>query len=184
MNSKDKKSTIKDIGIGFAQEQLIQKHGEGASQIIQAYKGVRFDTNGKDVGHQGRNLKEISNYKINEQYAETNYKQQAGFSGELIKEARDNRRAILEGDKSRTRTSDGLGNTNDQLYDHLKIDGNGQVIEDSGSQMKMKGAYYTPEEIQKSSQKVVEQMASDKKWEKYQESYMDLPHEQAEIAKR
>ncbi len=100
---KDKSTTAKDVGLGLMQDGLVQKHGEGASQIVQAYKGVRYDSAGNDIGHQGRNLKDISNYKVNDNHADANIKQQAGFSGELVKEARDNQEAILKGDTTRTR---------------------------------------------------------------------------------
>ncbi|MGL5098496.1 MAG: hypothetical protein ACRC6B_00400, partial [Fusobacteriaceae bacterium] len=158
--------------IGILEQQNIQTHGEGASQIIQAYKGTRYDSSGNDIGHKGRTLKDISEYKLNDQYKDTNLKQQSGFSGELIKEARDNKEAILNGDKSRTRTTDGVGKTNDQVHDHTKVDSNGNIIENSGSQMK----------ILKDHKKVVDKMAGDD-WEKYKNSPMDVPSEQVEPAK-
>ncbi len=155
------------------QDGLVQKHGEGASQIIQAYTGNRYDSAGNDIGHQGRNLKDISNYKVNPKYADANIKQQAGFSGELVKEARDNQEAILKGDSTRTRTTDGLGETNNQKHDHAKVDANGNKIEGSESQMKM---MKSPEELAK-------KMTS-KEWEKYSDSPMDVPTEQVEPTKQ
>lgn len=174
MEEKDRKNKtgLNLTQIGILEQQNIQTHGEGASQIIQAYKGTRYDSAGNDIGHKGRNLEDISKYKLNDQYKDNNLKQQSGFSGELIKEARDNKEAILDGDKSRTRTTDGLGKTNDQVHDHTKVDSNGNIIENSGSQMKML----------KDHKKVVDKMVRDD-WEKYKNSPMDVPSEQVEPAK-
>lgn len=174
MNEKDKKNKIKldSIQIAILEQQNIQIHGEAASQMIQAYKGTRYDSAGNDIGHKGRNLKDISEYKLNDKYKENNLKQQSGFSGELLKEANDNREAILNDDKNRTRTTDGVGKTNDQVHDHTKVDSNGDIITNSGSQMKML----------KDHKKVVDKMVKDD-WEKYNDSPMDIPSEQVEPAK-
>lgn len=170
---KKKTKVLNDTVLGISQDPLIQRYGEANSQILQAYKGVRYDSAGNDLGHQGRNLKDISGYKVNEAYKQQNIKQQAGFSGELIKEARDNKNAILQGKTERTRTSDGLGKTNDQLHDHVKVDGEGNPIAGTGSQMKLKGNY----------KDVVDKLANDEKWQKYNESPVDIGSEQVKVAK-
>lgn len=177
-----KSSTINNTTLGIFLNNTIQKNGEAASQILQAYKGVRYDSLGNDLNYKGRSLKQIKNYKSNPNNSNISDKQQAGFAGELIKEARDNKKAIRSGDSTRTRNTDGIGQTNNQLHDHVKVDSKGNVIEGSGSQMKIKGKYKTKAEIQKSSENIVKDMVSDK-WDKYSNNPMDLPSEQVELAK-
>ncbi|MGL4866247.1 MAG: hypothetical protein ACRC4T_24410, partial [Cetobacterium sp.] len=167
MKKKEKKLSASEIGA--INNELIQKYGEGASQIIQALKGKRYDTFGNDLNHLGRSLKRINKYKINEDYRETNIKQQAGFSAELIKEARDNKENIINGEAVRTKTTDGIGQTNNPKYDHIKVDKTGKVILNSESQMKIYG----------SSEELVSKLAG-KKWEKYLDSQIDVPTEQVE----
>ncbi len=180
--SKEKNEDKISIIHGLYQTDLIQKYGEGASQILQAYKGIRIDSSGNEISHQGRSLKDISNYKVNKENQYGSYKQQSGFSAELVKEARDNKSSILNGNKSRTRTTDGIGNTNDQYHDHIKVDSNGNVIKGSGSQMKIKGKFNTDAEVRQSSENIVKDMVSDK-WQKYKDSPMDIASEQVEYAK-
>lgn len=171
MKKKEKKLSVAEIGV--INSELIQKYGEGASQIIQALKGKRYDTFGNDIGHLGRSLKNINEYKISEEYRKINIKQQAGFSGELIKEARDNKQNILNGKTFRTKTTDGIGQSNNQKYDHVKVDKTNRVILNSGSQMKI---YASPEEL-------VNKLGGEK-WGKYLDSKIDVPTEQVEEIKK
>lgn len=136
--SKEKK-IINPTTIAATELDLVQKHGEGASQIIQAYKGIRVDGQGTTEDFHGRSLKGISKYKTNPQYKNQNIQQQAGFSAELIDEARKNQQAILSGDKIRTRTTDGLGQTNDPQNDLVKIRPDGSTVSKSGTQLKFYG---------------------------------------------
>lgn len=171
---KKRKKIINDTVVGMAQDSLIQKNGEAASQIIQAYKGVRFDSSGNKEVFYGRNLKKISSYKVDANNPQSSYKQQAGFSAELVKEARDNKEAILNGSRNRTRTTDGLGDTNNTQYDHKVVDGNKNVISGSGSQMKFYGI------DAKGRVKVIEEMVNDKSWNRY--SVIDIPKDQYQDA--
>ena len=136
--SKEKK-IINPITIAVAEQDLVQKHGEGASQMIQAYKGIRVNGQGASEDFHGRSLKGISQYKTNPQYEKQNIQQQAGFSAELIDEARKNQQAILSGDVNRTRTTDGLGKINDPQNDLVKIRPDGSIIGGSGTQLKFYG---------------------------------------------
>ena len=99
----EKEDNIQSIPIEIMQAQLIQREGEAASQIIQAYKGTRYDTQGIDLQHKGRSLKEISGYNINPNCKEQNIKQQSGFTAELLHEARENKKYIREGSGTRSR---------------------------------------------------------------------------------
>lgn len=179
MDKKEKK-IINDSTIGMAQKELNQIHGEAASQLKQAYKGVRYNSSGDELGHLGRNLEDISKYKVNSNYKATNLKQQSGFSAELIHEARENKKAILSGDKTRIRTSDGLGNTNDMQYDHVKIDETGKVIDGSGSQMKFLKVSVDSKTGEKSF-KVIDNLVNKKDWDRY-DTVIDIPKEDYEEA--
>ncbi len=169
--AKGKKHIINETTIGMAQNNLIQKNGEAASQMIQAYEGVRYDSLGKDIGHKGRSLKGINNYRISDNYKSQNIKQQSGFSAELIKEARDNKKSIKASNPNRTRTTDGIGQGNHQQYDHVILDGDGNIIGGTGTQMKFLG-------INKNGRvTVVDKIANDPKWERY-DGYIDIPEDQ------
>ena len=128
-------------------------------------------------------LEQISRYKVNSDYTYNNIKQQSGFAAELVKEARDNQARIVNNDAQRTRTTDGIGRTNDQRHDHLLLDEKQKVITGSESQMKFKGGYSTPEEIRMSSERIVKDMVREK-WEKYNDRPMDIPTEQVQHAKQ
>ncbi|MBU5478804.1 hypothetical protein KQI69_06255 [Eubacterium sp. MSJ-13] len=179
MEEKERhKQDIKDSIVGLAQGEIVQRHGEAASQILQAYKGIRVDHNGNLEEFHGRNLKEISNYKVGEN-ADVSRKQQAGFSAELLKESRDNQQAIINNESNRTRTTDGIGRTNDTQYDHVKVDENGNVQNGSGSQMK-----FLKSSTSKNGQtkyNVIDKMANDKSWDRY-DGPIDIPSDQYEGA--
>ncbi len=172
---KKRKKIINSTVVGMAQDSLIQKHGEAASQIMQAYKGIRVDSSGNKEAFYGRNLKKISSYKVDTNNPEASYKQQAGFSAELVKEARNNKEAILNGSKNRTRTTDGLGDTNNTQYDHKIVDEHGNVISGSGSQMKFYGI------DAKGRVKVIEKMVNDESWDRY-DCIIDIPKDQYQTA--
>lgn len=178
-NKKDKK-VINNSTIGMAQKNLNQTHGEAASQIIQAYKGIRVDKFGNEIAHQGRNLKDISNYKLNPKFKDINIKQQSGFSAELIEEARINKESILSGETTRVRTTDGIGRTNDTQYDHIKVDSNGNIIGNSGSQMK-----FLKKTIDSKTGKVkydvIEKLANKEEWNRY-DTKVTIPKEDYEGA--
>lgn len=165
MEKKENK-LINETTIGMAQTTLNQIYGEMTSQIIQAYNGMRVDSHGNEIPHHGRNLKDISNYKVNPDYKDTNIKQQSGFVAELLEESRQNKEAIANGDTTRTRTTDGIGRTNDTKYDHVKVDQNGNVVEGSGTQMKFLKVKENPKTGEK-SYNVIDKLANDESWDRY-----------------
>ncbi len=171
MGEKKDEKVINTTTVGMAQSESIQRNGEAASQIIQAFKGTRYDSNGIDLGHQGRSLKQISEYKVNEDYKNQNIKQQSGFSAELVQEARENSEAIRNKSTNRTRTTDGIGRSNDQKYDHVVVDDNGSIIKGSEAQMKF---LKTPE-------KLVDNIVNNPKWKKY-DGFIDIPEDQYDDA--
>lgn len=178
---KRRKKIINAKVIGATLNNSIQVHGEASSQMLQAYKGIRVDSLGNILQYKGRSLKKISAYKTGNNPAQVNkiVKSQAGFSGELIKEARDNKEAILQGISSRTRTTDGLGQTNNPIFDHVKVDEAGNIIDGSGSQMKI----YKTGTSKKygDTYDVIDKLAKNEKWQKY-DCPVDIPSEQYEGA--
>lgn len=171
---EEEKTLVNETVVGMAQSEMIQRHGEGASQMMQSYKGVRYDAFGEDLNHQGRSLKDIANYKVNKDYESQNIKQQSGFSAELVKEARDNKEAIKNRDPKRTRTTDGIGNANDQRHDHITVDEYGNVVDGSGSQMKFLKI------DSKGRVKVVDEIVQDESWKRY--NSIEIPEDQYDKA--
>lgn len=170
-----KRKIINTTTVGMSQNELIQRNGEAAGQIIQGYKGVRYDNAGNELEYKGRSLKDISKYKVNKDYKSQNIKQQSGFSAEIIKEARDNKEAIKSGNLNRTTTTDGIGQSNHQQYDHVILDENGNIISGSGSQMKFLNI------DAKGRVTVVEKIVNDSTWDKY-DGYIDIPEDQYDVA--
>ena len=175
-NTKKKSgnSPVNNITVGFGQSDLVQKHGEASSQILQAYSGRRFDSAGNELSHKGRSLKGISEYKVNSDYAAQNLKQQSGFSAELLEESNRNREAILNNNDVRRRTTDGIGRINDTQYDLVDVDVWGNVS--NPSQMKFLGV------DKKGRYTVIEKLAKDKSWDRYDQP-IDIPKDQYEAAK-
>lgn len=178
MKKKKDNNIINITTFGMAQKKLNQVYGEMTSQIKQAYNGIRVDEFGDKVIHKGRSLKGISNYKINKEYETKNIKQQSGFSAELIEEARQNKEAILLGSKVRTRTTDGIGKTNDSQYDHIKIDENGDIIKGSGTQMKFLKVSVKNGKVEYD---VIDKLANNKEWNRY-DTKVSIPKDHYEGA--
>ena len=179
MKKKKNKRLLNNVIIGMSEKEINQIYGEATSQMIQAYKGIRVNKFGDEIVHRGRNLKNISNYKLNPEYREQNIKQQSGFSAELIEEARENKEAILSNNRIRVRTTDGIGRINDTQYDHIKIDENGDIIENTGTQMKfLKVSVMKNGEIKYD---VIDKLANNKNWNRY-DTKVTIPKEQYEGA--
>lgn len=173
---KEKNALVNNITIGYGQSEIVQRHGEASSQILQAYTGRRYDSAGNDLNHQGRSLKEISKYKAdNPKYAEQNIKQQSGFAAELLEESNRNQEAILNGSDTRRRTTDGIGKTNDTQYDLVDVDKNGNIS--NPSQMKFLGV------DKKGRYTVIEKLAKDPSWDRYDQP-IDVPKDQYAAAKK
>ena len=164
---------VNNITVGYGQSDLVQRYGEAASQVIQAYSGKRYDSLGNELIHKGRSLEKISQYGIDSNYAEQNYKQQSGFSAELLEESNRNHDAILRGDTTRRRTTDGIGRTNDTQYDLVDVDSKGNLS--NPSQMKFLGV------DKKGRYSVIEKLVKDKSWDRY-DGPIDIPQNQYEDA--
>ena len=64
MEDEKKNKPLSAAAIGMGQTEIVQKHGEAASQFIQAYTGQRVDSLGTEIPHAGRSLQQISQYKV------------------------------------------------------------------------------------------------------------------------
>lgn len=144
---KRKASTIQNVGVAGADTEVVQRYGSAVKEHLVAYSGVDNET-GQQLA---KGLKSISEHKINPDFADSNIKQQAGFSAEVKTAARDSAEKIIQGSSKGkvTRTddmvkqSDGKGRTiggkNEQLYDIAEVDANGVYIEGTGRQLKFVG---------------------------------------------
>lgn len=165
----DKKDHLTQVHL--AEGNIVQRNGEAASQIGQAYIGRRFDSKGNEIIYHGRNLKQISEYKVNPEYHDQNIKQQSGFSAELINEARKNEEAIKSGSDFRVRTTDGVGRTNDTQYDLISITQDGKEIPSESVQMKFLGV------TKDGKYNVIERIVKDSSWDRY-DTVIEIPSDQ------
>ena len=131
---KDQSSLSDGIDVLVNQE-TEQIYSEAARQHVVAYEGIDY-AQGKRLE---RGLEKISRSKVNSQYRDMNIKQQAGFSAEVKEVARNNAEQIVKRKENRLIRTDDLGRVNDPLYDFQVLDGSGNVIKGSGSQMKFVG---------------------------------------------
>lgn len=120
-----KKNEIKNITIASSQYEITQCYGSAGAEFLKGLRGVDRETG--EVFD--RSLKQISEYKINPDYAEQNIKQQAGFSAEVVSVNKRNAEAIIEGKNSRTYRSEdfpGYGK-NHNTVDIIEIS-DGEII--------------------------------------------------------
>ncbi|WP_405378536.1 hypothetical protein [Phascolarctobacterium sp.] len=144
-----KKENLTNVAIASGTNEIIQRYGSAAKEHLVAYSG-----SDNEVGRSyKRSLKSVSEQKINPKYKNQNLKQQAGFSAEIKESANANAEYIInKSPRRKIRTDD-----NNPLYDHVEIDGSGNIIDGSGSQMKFVG---------NSPQKALDSIMS-KKFSKY-----------------
>lgn len=160
---------VNNVTVGMGASEIVNRYGEAGSQFVQAYNGTRYDSLGNELAFSGRSLKDISNYNINPDYAAQNIKQHAGFSAELIDEAKKNADAIINNDTTRYRTTDGIGRTNDTQYDLVKVDSAGNISDPV--QMKFLGV------DKQGRYNVIEKIVKDESWERY-DTAIDIPQDQ------
>lgn len=180
MKKEDKKkqhSGLVDSVIGAATTENVERYGRAASEYLKGYKGT-LDENG-DIIRKG--LKQVSESKVNPDFEYQNIKQQAGFSAEIHYVDKTNAENIINKNDTRIHRSNDIGRGNDPQFDILSVDEAGNPS--WGAQMKFCGKFGTPEEIQQSSQNLVDKMSGDK-WERYRGNDVLIPKEQYEIAKQ
>lgn len=170
-------SGLVDSVIGAATTENVERYGRAASEYIKGYKGS-LDENG-DILRKG--LKQVSESKVNPNFEYQNIKQQAGFSAEIHYVDKTNAENIISKNDTRIHRSNDIGRGNDPQFDILSVDDSGNPS--WGAQMKFCGKFGTPEEIQRSSENLVDKMTGDK-WERYRGNDVLVPKEQYEMAKQ
>lgn len=127
---------LQNAGIAGAAFETVARHGSAIKEHLVAYTGVDNETGRTLV----KGLKGLAESKVNPDYEFQNLHQQAGFAAEIKEVARSNEESILKGSSTRTIRTDDLGRVNDPLYDTVKLDAGGNIIEGSGRQVKFVGA--------------------------------------------
>lgn len=132
----NKKKSLLNAAIVGGTYETTQKYGDAVKQHFVAYSGRDNETGINLV----KSLKDIAEGKINPDYEFQNISQQSGFAAEVKEVARSNAEAIINGDSTRKIRTDDLGRVNDQLYDTLMVDKNGNIIDGTGEQIKFLGS--------------------------------------------
>ena len=165
-NEDKKDNSFDNIVLGNMSAEVVNRYGSAIKEHFVAYSGVDNEA-GIELT---KGLKEISQYKVNPENKYSNLKQQAGFSAEVKHVARKNDENIINKTGERVVRTDDIGRVNDQLYDHVTYDKNGNIIEQS--QMKFVGH---------DSSSALQKLAS-KDYQKYldKDIPIDVPSEQYE----
>lgn len=135
MSDKDSNfDNLKKAAISGSAYDNVQRYGSAVKEHIKAYTGIDNE-NLNDSLKKG--LKDMSKYKVNAEYVESNLKQQAGFAAEVKYQARQNAEHIIKGDKVRVQNTDlKYSGKYNELYDHVVKNGN--IVVDA-QQMKFVG---------------------------------------------
>lgn len=145
MAKKDKEDDILRAGIAGGSYQTVQRYGSAENEHFKAYSGINSEvidsSTGKPLELQ-KSLKSIKAQKTNKEYDYSIRQQKAGWAAEVKDTANVNAEKIISGDTTRKIRHDDLPNTpaNHPLYDHVRIDADGNIIEGSGTQMKFIGS--------------------------------------------
>lgn len=137
----------RDAAVQGAITDTVSRHGNAVKEYSVAYTGKN-----RGSGQvRAKGLKEVSESKVNPEFAEQNVKQQAGFSAEIATTARENAQAAIGGKTAShtvrtddmTRQPDGKGHTiggaNEQLYDIAEVTANDTYVDGTGRQLKYVG---------------------------------------------
>lgn len=118
------------IAIASSQFELTQRFGTAGAEFLKGFNGIDHET-GQVFD---RSLTQISNSKVNPDYAPQNTKQQAGYAAEVRSTSKKNAEAIIQGKNKRTHRSEDLPQygKNHNTVDIVEID-NGKI---TTSQMK------------------------------------------------
>ena len=122
---------LERAAISGASTETVRRYGSAVKEQSVAYSGMDNEAGVKLT----RGLKSVSESKINPDFAETNIKQQAGFSAEIKSAARGNAENIINGKSVRIKRTDDLGSVNDQIRDLVEVDPSGNIVKGSGTQL-------------------------------------------------
>ncbi len=133
---KERKKDLKNTATALSTSEIVDRFGNAEAEFIKGYRGIDNQTGQKFA----KGLKEISEHKINPQYAEQNIKQQAGYSAEVAQTSKDNAENIIKGSKVRVSRSDDLAQygRNHNVVDRVQIL-DGDIIAGTEAQMKVVG---------------------------------------------
>ena len=162
----------------------VQNFGNANQQFIIAYNGENRMT-GEILTRSSRSnpnptgLKHIAEYKLgpSDRDRNRNINQQAGFSGEYVKVARDNANKAKKGKVTNVKRGDDIKELpiNDRKIDIAEVDKNGRII--NGTQCQMK--------ILKKPEGLLNGIANgSKKYAKYRDIDIVVPTEQVESCKQ
>lgn len=157
-------------GVALSASETVSRYGSANAEYIKGYAGIDQETGQKFA----KGLRDVSNHKVNPDFADQNIKQQAGFSAEIASTSRDNAEAIISRSKVRTVRTDDLSQygKNHNVVDRVQIL-DGHIIEGSQSQMKFVG---NRDQLLKDIAK------EDGKFSRYRGTKLELPTEQYEGA--
>lgn len=136
--TKDKKEDILRVGIAGASYETVQRYGSAVKEHLVAYSGKDNET-----GIQlKKSLKSIQAQATNDEFSFQIRQQKTGWAAEVKETANVNAERIIKRNTTKKIRYDDLPgqSANDQLYDHVEIDLNGNVIEGTKTQMKFVGA--------------------------------------------
>ncbi|WP_127148114.1 hypothetical protein [Veillonella sp. VA139] len=153
----------------------VQRYGGAIGEYIVGLTGMDNLRNQKWV----RGLVDNAKSKVNPKYKYQNIHQQAGFSAEINTVTNQNAEARIQGDTTRTMRTDDIGRKNDQLIDTVKFDGNGDIIEGSGTQVKFIGYSENDPSNEGSASRAYKKLMSEK-FAKYHENdvLIEVPKDQ------
>lgn len=116
---KEEKDTLKNTAIGAGSAETVNRYGSASAEHLKALRGFDQET----AQTLDRSLRSVAKSKVNPDYRENNISQQAGYSAEVAKTAKDNARNIIDGKDVRVaRTEDVAGfGKNHPVADHVEI---------------------------------------------------------------
>ncbi|MFT3952735.1 MAG: hypothetical protein QM689_12505 [Oscillospiraceae bacterium] len=124
-----------NMAISSVTDKTLQRYSAAVKEHLVAYNGIDHET--RKI--MKKSLKSISKSHVNKNYRSINLKQQAGFSAEVKETARENAERIIRGSRQRIIRTDDIGQVNDPLYDQVKVDMQGTIVDATGVQMKFTG---------------------------------------------
>ena len=174
---KDKQEDLLRAGIAGASYETVQKYGSAAKEHLVGLSGVDNETGARLQ----KSLKSIQAQGTNDEYAFAIRQQKAGWTAEVKDTATSNAENIIAGKSNRKIRHDDLPNTpaNHQLFDHVEIDADGNIIAGSGSQMKFIGASATDPTGAGNAERALKKLQS-KNFQKYLDNdvKIDVPKDE------
>lgn len=168
---------LMDATLVGAFQDTVQRYGGAIGEHLVGLTGI------DNLRHHEwiRGLSKIADSKVHPDYEYQNIHQQAGFSAEVKSVVRQNGEARIHGDMTRTMRTDDMGSVNDPLYDSVRLNENGTIIEGSGTQIKFVGYSESDPLNEHSATRAFQKLMSDK-FAKYHEHdvLIEVPKDQYE----